>query len=80
MSVTTAPTTGARRRAHEDSRAEAVARLVCELGRELGVTVIAEGVETEEQLSFLRRIGYGLGQGFLLGSPQPRESALEYLA
>jgi len=66
--------------AHEDSRAEAVARLVCELGRELGVTVIAEGVETEEQLSFLRRIGYGLGQGFLLGSPQPRESALEYLA
>lgn len=34
--------------------------------------IIAEGIETQEQLDLLKRIGIPLGQGFLLGRPEPR--------
>jgi EAL domain-containing protein (putative c-di-GMP-specific phosphodiesterase class I) len=37
--------------------------------RETGCELIAEGVETIEELEVLRRLGVTLGQGFLLGRP-----------
>lgn len=52
-----------------NTRAEMVCRAVLDLGRALGVTVCAEGVETAEQLRFLRDAGCDLIQGFLLGRP-----------
>jgi predicted signal transduction protein with EAL and GGDEF domain len=42
-------------------------------GRVLGVEVVAEGVETEEQLAFVRARGCTRAQGFLLGMPLPVE-------
>jgi len=45
------------------------ARAIIALGRSLGLPIVAEGIETEEQLGVLRRMGCGLGQGFLLGRP-----------
>jgi EAL domain-containing protein (putative c-di-GMP-specific phosphodiesterase class I) len=45
------------------------ARAIIALGRSLGLPIVAEGIETEEQLAVLRRMGCGLGQGFLLGRP-----------
>lgn len=36
-----------------------------------GAEVIAEGIETEAELAILRRLGVGLGQGYLLGRPAP---------
>lgn len=47
----------------------AIVRSVVSLGRELGFEVLAEGVETEEQLDMLRSIGCAQAQGFLLGRP-----------
>lgn len=44
-------------------------------GRVLGVEVVAEGVETEEQLAFVRAKGCTRAQGFLLGMPMPVEDA-----
>jgi diguanylate cyclase len=42
---------------------------IVDLGRSLGLTVTAEGIETEEQASFLRSIGCDELQGFLFGRP-----------
>lgn len=39
------------------------------LARRLGIRVVAEGIENEAQLKFLRNIGCDLGQGFLLARP-----------
>lgn len=44
---------------------------VCDVARTLNVEVIAEGVETTEQLEELRRIGCTSVQGYLLGRPAP---------
>jgi len=47
----------------------AIVRSVVAMGRELGFEVLAEGVETDEQLAMLREIGCAQAQGFLLGRP-----------
>jgi diguanylate cyclase (GGDEF)-like protein len=46
-------------------------RMIIELARTLGVTVIAEGIETQEQVNALVALECDLGQGFHLGRPQP---------
>lgn len=47
----------------------AIVRTVIGLGAELGITVTAEGVETEVQLDILRGNGCTEAQGFLIGAP-----------
>ena len=54
-----------------DPQAREVARTVVRLGRVLGLIVLAEGVETEDQLSCLRVMGCDEVQGYLLGWPRP---------
>ncbi len=49
----------------------AVVNAVLSLTRSLGLTAVAEGVETESQLGLLRRLGCGVGQGFYFARPQP---------
>lgn len=49
----------------------AVVRAVTDLGKRLGVTTVAEGVETEEQLDCLRNEGCVEVQGYLFGRPVP---------
>ncbi|MHB1103070.1 MAG: putative bifunctional diguanylate cyclase/phosphodiesterase [Devosia sp.] len=44
---------------------------ICDIARSLGVEVVAEGVETPEQLKALQRAGCTALQGFLLGRPEP---------
>jgi len=47
------------------------------LGRGLDVPIVAEGVETEEQLSFLASEACDQGQGYIIGKPAP---ILQYAA
>ena len=51
--------------------ARAIIRAVLTLGESLNIHVLAEGVETPEQLEFLRQEGCAEVQGFLLGRPAP---------
>jgi EAL domain-containing protein (putative c-di-GMP-specific phosphodiesterase class I)/FixJ family two-component response regulator len=50
-----------------------------EIGHELGMKVIAEGVETSEQLAFLRSNGCDLAQGYLYSHPLPVAELLVWL-
>lgn len=52
-----------------DSRAHATIRSILAMAAEFGVGVVAEGIETEQQLDALRGLGCAQGQGFLLGPP-----------
>jgi diguanylate cyclase (GGDEF)-like protein len=53
---------------------------VVDLGHALGLEVAAEGVETDEQLTELRSLGFDGAQGFLLGRPVPVEGVQALLA
>ena len=50
-----------------------IVRAIIDLGRALGLTVVAEGVETEAQRALLAGMGCPVGQGFLLGRPEDGE-------
>ena len=53
-----------------DPEDEAVVQAMVSLGHALGKRVVAEGVEHDGQLAFLRRVGCDAAQGFLLARPQ----------
>ena len=53
----------------DDPEAWAFARAIIALGNSLGLPIVAEGIETPEQLRVLRRLGCELGQGYLFGRP-----------
>jgi len=54
-----------------DSSSAVIAQTIISLGRTMGLSVIAEGVETEEQRGMLADLGCKSYQGFLFGRPLP---------
>ena len=56
-----------------DKDDEAIVRAIVALGQALGLTVVAEGVETREQQDYLAGLGCHLLQGYLLGRPVPAQ-------
>ncbi len=48
-----------------------IVRLIISMGKSLHMRIVAEGVETEEQLKSLRKLGCDLVQGYLIGKPGP---------
>lgn len=52
-----------------DLKSEAIIRSILMLGNNLEIEVVAEGIETEEQLWQLRSLGCKLGQGYLFSKP-----------
>jgi diguanylate cyclase (GGDEF)-like protein/PAS domain S-box-containing protein len=55
----------------EDPEDAAIVAAIVGLGSNLGLTVVAEGIETPAQLTELRALGCPMGQGFLLARPRP---------
>jgi diguanylate cyclase (GGDEF)-like protein len=63
-----------------DRRNAAIVRSTIELGHNLGLTVVAEGVETEHELAELRRFGCDEAQGFLFARPMPAPALERWLS
>jgi EAL domain-containing protein (putative c-di-GMP-specific phosphodiesterase class I) len=63
----------------EDDGDTAIAGMVVELAHTLGMAVIAEGVETNEQGALLEEMGCDMAQGFLFARPLPPEALSEFL-
>ena len=59
------------------SQDRAITRAVIDLASHLDLELVAEGIETIEQLDLLRQLGCRLGQGYLLHRPMPVESIVK---
>ena len=57
-----------------DPRSSAIVNAVIEMAQSLGIAVVAEGIETADQLQALQSLHCELGQGYLLGVPQSAEA------
>lgn len=53
----------------EDEKSSAIVKTILMLGENLGIEVVAEGIESGSQLDLLRRLGCPLGQGYLFSRP-----------
>jgi EAL domain-containing protein (putative c-di-GMP-specific phosphodiesterase class I)/DNA-binding NarL/FixJ family response regulator len=58
-----------------DRSQRALASALISFARETGATIIAEGLETDEQIAVLRDLGVSVGQGYRLGRPAPPAAA-----
>jgi diguanylate cyclase (GGDEF)-like protein/PAS domain S-box-containing protein len=63
-----------------NERSEVITRAVVALGKALHMRVVAEGVENQEQLAFLRNLGCDEVQGYLLSKPLPYDELVKWLA
>ena len=59
--------------------AQAIVRSIISLGKGLGMTITAEGVETEAELRCLRAEGCHEGQGYLFSRPRPNTEIVALL-
>ena len=66
------------KRMDDDREAVVLVKAMIDMAHSLGKTIVAEGVETEEQLARLKRLGADTVQGYLLARPQPA-SAIDLL-
>jgi diguanylate cyclase (GGDEF)-like protein len=63
----------------EDQSDATIVRSTIDLGRNLGLEVVAEGVETQDVWNELRALGCSLAQGYLIGRPVPAEELMPLL-
>jgi EAL domain-containing protein (putative c-di-GMP-specific phosphodiesterase class I) len=64
---------------HRNPQSVAIIRAIIGLGRGLDLPILAEGVETQEQLEFLQREGCDEVQGYLIGRPAPIEALADMI-
>ena len=56
-----------------------IAELITQLGKKLGLIVIAEGIETQKHWDVLNAMGCHEGQGFLIARPMQEEMLLDWI-
>jgi EAL domain-containing protein (putative c-di-GMP-specific phosphodiesterase class I) len=65
---------------HTQVEQKVIVRMIIKLAWELGLEVIAEGIETEQQLEWLQRLGCDYGQGYYFAKPVLAEQVFSLLA
>lgn len=63
-----------------DERSKQIVRSVCDMAAALGTRTVSEGVEKEEQLQFLKKVGCTYAQGYLFSRPKPVEEFYSILS
>lgn len=63
-----------------DPKSRAIVRSVVTLAHDLGMEVVAEGVETAEQTRWLRNLGCDRLQGYAIGKPMPAAAVKDFMA
>ena len=63
-----------------DPTSRAIIKTTVDLCRNLGISCVFEGIETEQQLDALLGLGGTVMQGYLFGRPMPEDKALEHIA
>jgi EAL domain-containing protein (putative c-di-GMP-specific phosphodiesterase class I) len=63
----------------DDPAAAHIVRCITQLASELGLTVVAEGIERPEQAAELQRVSCRFGQGYLLGRPAAADDLVSFL-
>lgn len=63
----------------DDPRDVAIARSVINMAHELGLEIVAEGIETAEQLEFLNESACDRGQGYFLGKPMSAADLTQFI-
>ncbi len=61
----------------EDNRS--LARAIVLIGRKMGLEVVAEGVETDQQMHYVKRAKCDMIQGYLISRPLPEEEAIRLI-
>lgn len=64
---------------NDKKRNDAVIASVVAMARGLGIKIIAEGIESPEQISYLRKIGCDVIQGYVYSKPLPTDEFVEYV-
>ncbi|MEO8048923.1 MAG: EAL domain-containing protein, partial [Acidobacteriota bacterium] len=67
-------------RLHQDAESCAIVETILNLARGLHMSVVAEGIQNEEQLAALLKLGCEIGQGFLFSKPMAADAAERTLA
>jgi len=62
---------------HFNKKSKAILEPIITMANNLGIKTLVEGVETEEQLEFLKTIGCDFIQGYYFGKPEPFENAID---
>jgi EAL domain-containing protein (putative c-di-GMP-specific phosphodiesterase class I) len=64
---------------HNDAGDEKIVRAIVDLSHNLGVKVVAEGIETQEAYDKLTAMGCDYGQGFLIAKPMSADKIMEWM-
>lgn len=63
----------------DNTRSKKIIASIVNLAKELGVTTVAEGIESMKQVEFLKSIGCDMVQGFVFSEPVPHEEFIEFM-
>ncbi len=66
-------------RTGEGRKYEAIVETIVRLAHNLDMAVVAEGIETTEQMTLLRKLNCNYGQGYLFSKPLDAPDAEEYI-